>query len=381
MTRWLGFSAIVLVGSALVVAPVVGGTFTADAAVAAFGFVVYSVMGGLIIDRRNGHTTGWLLALVGLAIVFANGFVLLPGVSAEAAAWVGSWGWTLVFALYALLALTFPSGHLPRGESVAGRLGRMAVWALPVLMATAPFTEILGDSETAAATSNPVGFIPGWLAWIPPLGTFLILLAAAVSLVVRRRRSQGVQRAQLAWVVFALTILVTTLALTFLFIIGSMALGMGDPGDDAWTIAFVVMTLFPTAFAVAILRYRLFEIDRIVSRTVSYAVVVGSLGLVFAAIAIGLPQLLDVRDGSAPLVAGATLAVAALFNPLRRRVQNQVDRRFNRARYDTQRELDGLAARLRDDVDLDELAGDVIAVVSRTMQPSGVSLWVAGEID
>ena len=368
LRRWSAYTAFVLLGVALTIAPGLSG----DVVFAGVGFVIYAVMGGLILGRRDGHTTGWLLVLVGLSIVFANGFSLWPGVSVQLAAWVESWSWTVVFALYALLALNFPSGRLPDGSVLA----RVAVWVLVVLVAVAPFTETLGGTGISAETDNPMGFIPGWLSWGSPIGTLLVLLAASVSLVVRRRNAGAVERAQLSWVVFALAVLATAVVFTFVFIITAIAVGAGDPGDDAWTPVFIAMVFFPVAFAVAILRYRLFEIDRVVSRTVSYASLAGLLAVVYGAIAVGLPQLLRLPDNSPFLVAGATLTAASLFNPLRRRIQDAVDRRFNRARYDAQQEVERFAERLRSRVQLDDLTSDVIEVVSETLQPESVAVWI-----
>jgi len=236
----------------------------------------------------------------------------------------------------------------------------------------------LSGSEASATRSNPVAFLPIWLSWVPVLGTFCILFAAAASLVIRRRRAVGVERAQLSWVVFALVVLAITIAGTFVFILASIALGRGDPGDDAWGPAFLAMTLFPVAFAVAILRFRLFDIDRLVSRTVSYAALVGLLTAVFASIAVFLPQVLGLGEDSPLVVAGGTLATAALFSPLRHRIQNKVDRRFNRARYDAQQEVDRFAGRLRTEVGLEDLTDEVLTVVDVTMQPASAAVWVRG---
>jgi hypothetical protein len=372
--RWLAFSGLVLIGLGLLIAPALAGNFSIDGALVGVGFAVAAAMGGLIVARRDGHLTGWLLLGLGVAIVFANGFALLPGISDVLVAWVESWSWTLVFGLYALLALTFPSGRLPQRDQVGSRLSRAAVWALPLLVLAAPFTETLAGSD--AGVDNPMGFLPTWLSWVPPLGTFGVLLGAATLLVIRRRRAGGVERAQLSWVVFALALLALVLAGTFVFILASIGLGRGDPGDEAWGPAFLLMILFPVAFAVAILRFRLFDIDRLVSRTVSYAVLVALLTALFASITVFLPQGLGLVRGSPLVVAAATLATAALFNPLRRRVQFSVDRRFNRARYDAEREADRFAGRLRSDLGMEDLTGELIEVISKTMQPNSVAVWV-----
>jgi hypothetical protein len=207
------------------------------------------------------------------------------------------------------------------------------------------------------------------------LGIVAILLGGAVSLVIKRRQAFGTERAQFTLVVFAFVLLSTTVLLTFLFIFISIGVGAGDPGDDAWGPAYLMMILFPLSFGVAVLRYRLYEIDRIVSRTVSYALVVGLLAGAFLGIVALMSSLLP-TESSDLAVAGSTLVVAALFNPLRRRVQGGVDRRFNRQRYDAQRVMDGFASSLRDRVDPEEVMTGWVGVVSSTMQPDAIGMWM-----
>ena len=347
----------------------------ADASLAAVGFLIYAAIGGLIIIRRDGHPTGWLLILVGLAVLWADGLIGLPGVSPLFAAWVSSWGWALVFCLFAMLTLTFPSGHLPAGSGLWARAGRAAVWVLPVLLMATAFTKTLGGAESSSQTVNPIGFLPEWLGYGALFGIVAILLGGAVSLVIKRRRAVGAERAQFTWVVFAFVLLTTAVILTFLYVFISIGVGAGDPGDDAWGPAYVMMVFFPLSFGVAVLRYRLYEIDRIVSRTVSYAVVVGLLAGAFLGVVALMSSLLP-EESSDLAVAGSTLVVAALFNPLRRRVQDWVDRRFNRQRYDSQRVMDGFALSLRDRVDPEEVMNGWVGVVSSTMQPDAIGMWV-----
>jgi hypothetical protein len=344
-----------------------------DVVLGAIGFVVYTPIGGLIILRRGGHPTGWLLLLAGMAVLFADGFEYLPTVSPLLADWVASWVWGLVFAIFAILTLTFPSGRLSRRPG-RPRLARVAVWALPVLVAISALTETLGGPETAGSTSNPMGFLPAWLNYPALLGVVAIFLGAAVSLVVKRGRTTGAERAQLTWVVFALVFLVVTVCLTFVYVFGSIGLGRGDPGDLAWGPAFLVMLLFPVSFGIAVLRYRLYEIDRIVSRTVTYLLVVGLLAAVFFGTVTLITSFLPSDSDLA--VAASTLAVAALFNPVRRRIQVWIDRRFNRARYDAQRVMDSFAESLRDRVDPEELSDGWRDVVAETMQPERIGVWV-----
>ena len=362
-------------GVALLVAQMIAGDRPLpDTVIAIVGFAVYAAMGGLIIARRNGHPTGWLLLLIGLAVVFADGVAYLPVVSAFFVDWVASWGWSAVFALFAALTLTFPTGHLPAGPGRWARMGRGAVWGLPVLVAITALTETLGGPETSSRTVNPFGFLPGWLGYPALLAVVAILLGGAVSMVVARRKTVGAERAQLTWVVFAFVLLATAVIFTFLYIFISIGMGAGDPGDPAWTVAYLMMVLFPLSFGVAVLRYRLYEIDRIVSRTVSYALVAGLMAAVFFGVVTLLSSFLPSESDLA--IAGSTLAVAAVFNPLRHRVQVGVDRRFNRSRYDAQRVADEFAMSLRERVDGTEVVEGWVGVVADTMQPSAVGVWV-----
>jgi hypothetical protein len=201
-----------------------------------------------------------------------------------------------------------------------------------------------------------------------------ILIAGSISLLVKRRHTQGTERAQLTWVLFGLLLLGSSIVLTFAYIFGSIALGAGDPGDSAWIVTWLVMVSFPLWFGVAILRYRLFEIDRIVSRTVSYALVVAFLAVVFATVVTVLTTLLP--EGSDLRVAASTLAVAALFNPVRRRVQHFVDRRFNRSHYDAMRVGTEFADVVKNEVDSDRIVSGWVDVVSSTLQPMAITVWI-----
>jgi hypothetical protein len=200
------------------------------------------------------------------------------------------------------------------------------------------------------------------------LGAGFVLLAA-VSLVVRYVRARGVERLQVKWFAFAVVFVIALLVAQET--IGN-AVGIPE-AVGSYVFGLAVLTM-PVAVSVSVLKYRLYEIDRIVSRTVSYAVVVGVLGLVFLGVVTVLTSLLPAESDLA--VAGSTLAVAALFNPVRRRVQRWVDRRFNRSRYDAQKVMDGFAGSLRDRVDPDGVVQGWVGVVSETMQPSTVAVWV-----
>ena len=210
--------------------------------------------------------------------------------------------------------------------------------------------------------------VAGGVAWIL---TALGLLVAAGSLLLRFRRARGVERQQLRWLALAAALAAAVVVVT------ALARRWGWRQRDevllGWVSA-VVLGLMPLATGAAILRYRLYDLDRIISRTLAYGLLTLLLGGGYAVVVLGLGQLLG--RGSSLVVAGATLAVAAVFQPARRRVQGVVDRRFNRRRYDAARTIQGFSARLREQVDLDALTAELVVVADQTMQPTRVSVWL-----
>jgi hypothetical protein len=190
---------------------------------------------------------------------------------------------------------------------------------------------------------------------------------AAGSLVVRFRRAHGVERQQLRWVALGAALMVLAVPVVL------VPVALGIPIVVDW-VAVVWLVVLPVAVGAAVLRYRLYDLDRIISRTLAYGLLTLLLGGGYAVVVLGLGQLLE-RD-SPLVVAGATLAVAAVFQPARRRVQAVVDRRFNRRRHDATRVIEGFGARLRDQVDLATLTAELLAVVDQTMQPTQASLWL-----
>jgi peptidoglycan/LPS O-acetylase OafA/YrhL len=193
------------------------------------------------------------------------------------------------------------------------------------------------------------------------------LVVGAGSLVARFRRARGVERQQLRWLALAAALTGAGAAVV------GVGMAMGATAVPLFA-AGVCLALLPLATGAAILRYRLYDLDRIVSRTVAYGLLTVLLGLGYAVVVLGLGRLLP--EGSSLVVAAATLAVAAVFQPLRRRIQQAVDRRFNRRRHDAGRIIEAFGARLRDQVDLDTLTAEVLAVVDQTMAPTRASLWL-----
>jgi hypothetical protein len=201
-------------------------------------------------------------------------------------------------------------------------------------------------------------------AWV----VLVALVVAAGSLMLRFRRARGTERQQLRWL--ALAAILGALLLLVALVAGFV---LSEDGVVLTSLALCV-ALLPLATGAAILRYRLYDLDRIISRTLAWTLLTLLLALAYAAVVLGLGRLLPQNSNLG--VAAATLAVAALFQPLRRRVQQAVDRRFNRRRHDAARLIEAFGARLRDQVDLDAVGGELLAVVDQTMQPTRASLWL-----
>jgi hypothetical protein len=332
----------------------------------------YASVGLVLTLRRPANPIGWLFAASGLLWSLWIpwdvwiGQLLRAGrplpLAAQLAAVTGEFSWTSAIALGVTLpALLVPDGRLrsPRWRVVvattvfgatvaplAGSLmpGQLQETEIPL---DNPFG-LAGTAGTAAAVLTLTAVVLHWLS----------LPAALASLVLRFRSSVGVERQQLRWVA----------AGAALTIVGLLA------GAVVAAAGYAAVLCVPVAVAVAVLRYRLWDLDRLVSRTVAYALVTGLLVLPYLLV---VPAAGRLAAGSGSLgVAAATLAAAALFQPLRRRVQDLVDRRFNRRRYDAARTVDRFAVRLRDQVDLDALRAELLAVVDQTMQPTQASLWL-----
>lgn len=339
--------------------------------------VAWTLAGAVLVHRRPDVVIGWLLlgtgalASVGAAAAeYATRSVtadLLPG--ATAAAYVQSSARGMSIVPIALLLLLYPDGRLPSRRwrpFVWGSLLAVPVVGLPVGDVGAGLESYRGQ---AMGVDGVGGAAEGWIWAVGALLIYPALVAGAVAIVVRFRRSSGVERQQLKWAGYA----------------GGLALGALAVSavplpviDDLHHLASAILVFgLPICMVTAILRHRLYEIDRVVSRTVSYALVTVVLIGVYAAGVLGIGGL--VPGGSSDLlVAGSTLTVAALFQPVRRRVQAVVDRRFNRARYDAQRELAHLAERLRRQVDVGAVEAELANTVRRVVQPASVSLTLVG---
>jgi len=234
--------------------------------------------------------------------------------------------------------------------------------------------------ETKVPVRNPIALLPDLPIWrvITLDTTFFpivaLVLAAAVSLIVRLRFAEGMERQQLRW--FAASIALAVTGVAFGVAMSYLLPGSSETGL-AWVLVILAFAMTPTAVGIAVLRYRLYEIDRIISRTIGWAVVTGILVAVLAGSIVALQAILaQVTKGETVAVAVSTLLAFTLFQPVRRRVQTTVDRRFDRARYDGDRTAAAFAARLREQVDLAGLEGDIASVVDGALRPATIGVWI-----
>jgi hypothetical protein len=338
-----------------------------------------TTVGAVVASRRPRHPVGWLLLGFALSLTASgviNSYLIygllarpgaLPAVHLVARYYPATGAAAL--ALLSLVLLLTPTGSLPSA--------RWRWWAF--LTAATPMALVLVVAVVPGRldpqlllTSSPfsdraLGGVLLLVTRVALVVTTLAVAVAAASLLVRFRRAQGAERQQLRWVALAATLMVLAVPIVL------APVPLEGPILVDWAPAVWVVVL-PVAVGAAILRYRLYDLDRIISRTLAYGLLTLLLGGGYAVVVLGLGQLLG-RE-SPLVVAAATLAVAALFQPARRRVQAAVDRRFNRRRHDTTRIIEGFGTRLRDQVDLDTLTADLLAVVDQTMQPTQASLWL-----
>ncbi len=346
-------------------------------------FAVYAAVGYLLVTRRPRNPVGWLAlatALIGGIFGLAQSVQEWAELNDSTATWwafLAAWPQNWLWLPLVLVSTTLPLLLLPDGHLLSPRW-RWVVWGACLTAAAYVVVNALAPSVGPGYLPNPLSpaFMDGagdqtsgTLAVIDTalsLAFLVTIVLAASSLVLRVRRATGVERVQLRWIVFGGCILATV------FVIGyALPMPWGD-----WALTFG-LAAFPITMGVAILRYRLYDIDRVMSRTVSYAIVTGVALATYAVLVTSAAVLLP--SGSSPLVvAGATLAAAALVRPLLRRVQRVVDRRFNRERVDGLREVESFAERLRGQIDAELVVRDMLDVAQRTLGPGLASLWNAG---
>ena len=341
-------------------------------------------LGALVASRRPGNAVGWIFVAIGvigiagpLAEQYATyAYLTEPGslITPWLALWFGEWYWVAwLYLTFVFTALLFPSGHLPSP--------RWRPAFTLICVAVAAFVMMAGlERELALPSStftieSPIGILPlddieeGWMGGALVLVSIASILTALSALVVRFARSRGEERQQLKLFTFAGSLLIVGFILNgFLDATGVGRVEIGD---------LVLFSLVPIAVGMSILRYRLYDIDRIISRTVAYGLLSALLAGGYLLAVLVLQSLLPVADDSPLIVAVSTLAVVAAFGPQRARIQHGVDRRFNRARYDSQRTIDEFSTGLRSESDLDHLKVSLVGAVAKTMHPAHVSIWLA----
>ncbi len=350
--------------------------------------VVFGVVGALIVARQPRNTIGWLLMVIALAwtmggvpagyLPYAIAASPEPSVAILVMVWFVGWSWWLLIGPLLLILVLFPTGRPPAPR------WRWVIVAVAALFGT--FLVLVTFSETVEAPEynvrfpNPLGIIPDrvlLLVFGLPWTTMLLTTATGcvAAVFVRYRRAAAHERAQIKWFLYACAVFLLIYVIT-----GFLADTTTDTIVDVWFgIVFdLALLTIPTSIGIAILRYRLYDIDVIIQRTLIYSVLTALLALIYGGSVVVLQAVLRPLVGAETELAtiASTLAIAALFQPLRRRIQAGIDRRFYRRKYDAQQTLQAFSARLRDEPNLDELAEDMLRVVQATVQPAHSSLWL-----
>ena len=350
--------------------------------------VAFSTVGAVVASRRPDNPIGWLFCAIGLlaAIVLLSSEYAAYALLAEPGslpgsltmAWIRSWVWVPYLGLFVLLFLIFP-------ESWPQSRGRW--WFASFVLIVVAYGTILAAfspgpiDAIGGAVENPLGMESlrgvGTNSAVGPVESVLYGLGilAAASLFTRMRRARGVERQQLKWFAYATVVLVGGVVFAFTI---SEATGLRWVGEAGFALTMVGLVGLPVAVGIAILRYRLYDIDLLINRTLVYGALTTLLALVYfggvTATQAIFHALTSQEEQPQLAIVVSTLVIAALFNPLRRRIQAFIDRRFYRRKYDAAETLAAFSARVRDETDLERLGEDLVGVVTETMQPSHVSL-------
>jgi hypothetical protein len=352
--------------------------------------LAFSTIGAIIVSHRPEHPIGWLFCVIGfLASIdhFCGEYAIyallahsgaLP--AGEAGAWVRSWVWALYIGVGMFLVLLFPDGRLP------SRRWRPFAWSVVTVVFLSAITLAFSPEpvDGLGPIENPLGIeLLGFfarevdvVAVVEALLFIPLASVAAGSLLVRLRRSRGVERQQVKWFAYAEVVLVIgTIAAYTISEASSVPSWARSVG---FLLTMVGIAGLPIGVAIAVLRHRLYDIDLLINRTLVYATLTVSLLTVYFGCIVVLQRLFVLLTGqkSTLAVVASTLTIAALFMPLRRRIQSFIDRRFYRRKYDARKTLEAFSAQLRDETDLNALSEDLVGVVRETMQPAHVSLWL-----
>ena len=352
------------------------------------GFVIeglsWASIGALLVVRRPGNPVGWLMVLVGvgfslsqLSIALTSTFAAEGTAQGQRLAQIAGWATVLlqlVSILQIAIGVLYPSG---RAQSPGWERFLRFFWAFAIVLVVMSLIQP-GPLQLVPAVQNPFGFGPDLrgdrpIAPVLVLFMLIIFVSLGISMASRYRAAGHVERLQLKWFVLALG-----LSAIGLGILTAEVIFPGRPADGIGLTVFVFAgAVVPVGIGIAILRHHLYDIDRIISRTIGYAVVTAVLATLFGLAALSLGIVLgSFAEGETIAVAGSTLLAVAMFGPLRRRTQTVVDRRFDRARYDASLTVQAMTARLRDDVDLDRVESDLLGVIDRTFHPAYVGLWL-----
>lgn len=355
-----------------------------------FGVVaslIFAFAGYLLASRRPENPVGWLFSAVGAAFAVITAIetyavaLLIQGNGGGLRyqlAWFASWGWVIFLGLVAFSILLFPTGHLPSPKWV--RRARLIGAGFAFGCASFAFAPGPLNNMPASITNRyalPEGAATEIFVNAGMLTFIAGLVAAAVGVVQRYRSSRGLQKQQMKLFAFAAAGMALSMVLVIVVLFFAPQLG-----DAVELLASVMMMSIPVAMTVAILRYRLYDIDLIINRALVYTVLSGVLALVYLGGVVLLQQLLSpVTADSDAAVAASTLAVAAMFRPLRERIQTFIDRRFYRSKYDAAETLARFAGSLRDQVDLDALTTELLVAAETTVQPAHASVWLRARAD
>jgi hypothetical protein len=351
--------------------------------------VAFSLVGAVVGSLRPENLIGWLFCAIGMfapIVLLSSEYAAyallaqpdsLPG--GLAMVWIRAWVWVPYVGLFVLLFLVFPGGWPP---TPALR------WFTSLVLFVIAYGTVLAAFSPGplwaigGAVDNPLGMKAlrgvGTNSAVGPVETVLYILGivAAASQFARMRRARGVERQQIKWFTYAAVVLVSGGVLDFTV---SEATGLQWLGEIGFVLTMVGVVGLPIAIGIAVLKYRLYNIDRIINRTLVYGALTAILLAVYFGAIVVLQRIFVFLTGeeSTLAVVASTLLIAALFNPLRRRIQGFIDRRFYRKKYDARKTLEAYSAKLRNDSDLDALSDDLVGVVRETMQPAHVSLWLS----
>jgi len=354
----------------------------------------FAIVGALIVSRQPRNAIGWLLLLPAVtgSLVDVESYIrsfttppLQPPLQLLLSLWLSGVGWLLLIFPLFFIPVLFPTGSPPsprwRWLIIAG-LGMCAIF---IFLYTFNTSFSAADFGMDWAIANPIGFIPmeelgGTFLVIWGIGLLLMAVLSVASLFVRYRRAVAVEREQIKWLLFACALFGVFYTASFPFNTVWSGTILNDVADLLWVLSLIGI---PVSIAIAILRYRLWDIDVIIRRTLVYGALTLTLGLVYFGSVILLQSLVNAVGGqqSAAVTVISTLLIAALFTPLRHRIQNDIDRRFYRRKYDAQKTLQSFAASVRNEVELEEITAHLLRVVEETLQPESASLWLRSTED